>query len=114
MKNCRMYDFVKAFTLVVLPGIGTFYFALAQLWNLPAAEEVVGTMIALDLLLGGIVKRSSSNYQKNAETAPISGEIVVTQNRDGDVKDMRFEALVDPFVPTEGQPIVFNVRREQL
>ena len=34
----KMYDVLKWITMVVLPAIGTLYFALAGIWGFPYAE----------------------------------------------------------------------------
>jgi len=48
--------------MVGLPLVGTLYFTLAQIWGLPAAEEVVGTLAAINLFLGGLAQVSSRAY----------------------------------------------------
>lgn len=58
----KVYDFLKNLSLVVLPAIGTFYFSLSQIWGLPYGEEIVGTLSALAVLIGAIVKISHANY----------------------------------------------------
>lgn len=56
------YDILKYIAQVVLPAMGTLYFALAGIWNLPYAEQVVGTITAVDTFLGVLLKISSDNY----------------------------------------------------
>lgn len=58
----RTYDVLKYFAQVVLPALGTLYFALSQIWGLPYGEEVVGTITAIDTFLGVLLKISSNNY----------------------------------------------------
>lgn len=58
----KAYDVLKRFTTIVLPGIGTLYFAIAQIWNLPYAEQVVGTVTAIVTFLGGVLQISANNY----------------------------------------------------
>lgn len=58
----RKYDVLKPITTTVLPGLGTLYFALAQLWDLPKAEEVIGTIAALNVFFGLILNVSSKQY----------------------------------------------------
>lgn len=57
------YDALKYLTQIVLPAFGTLYFALAQLWNLPAPEQVVGTIAAVTTFLGVSLRIASSNYE---------------------------------------------------
>lgn len=59
-----MYDLLKWIALIVLPALGTLYFALAGIWHLPYGEEIVGTITAIDTFLGAIIGVSSLNYAK--------------------------------------------------
>ena len=63
MKN-RTYDILKYIALIVLPAIGTLYFALAQIWGLQYGEEIVGTITAVDAFLGAILQISTDKYNK--------------------------------------------------
>lgn len=58
----KTYDFLKFFTTTILPAIGTLYFALAQIWGFPYAEQIVGTITALDTFLGAVLMISSAKY----------------------------------------------------
>ena len=60
----KVYDILKAIALIWLPAIGTLYFALAGIWNLPYPEEIVGTITAVDTFLGAVLGRSSANSNK--------------------------------------------------
>ena len=60
----KMYDFLKYVAQVVLPAIGTLYFAIAEIWKLPCAEQVVGTITAVDTFLGVLLGISSKQYYK--------------------------------------------------
>ena len=53
------YNKLKFVAQVLLPGAGTLYFAMAGLWGLPKAEEVVGTITAVDAFLGVMLGLSS-------------------------------------------------------
>ena len=61
----RVYDVLKYIAQIVLPALGTLYFTLAGIWNLPAAEQVVGTIVAVDTFLGVVLKLSSVAYAKS-------------------------------------------------
>ena len=63
----RMYDVMKWIAMVVLPGLGTLYFALAGIWGFPYGEEVVGTITAIDAFLGALLGVSTVNYNKAKE-----------------------------------------------
>lgn len=60
----KMYDILKEVALVWLPALGTLWFALATIWNIPYAEEVLGTITAVDCFLGAILHISNANYKK--------------------------------------------------
>ena len=59
-----MYDKLKWIAQILLPAIGTLYFALAQIWGLPYAEQIVGTITALDAFLGAVLGISSRTYKE--------------------------------------------------
>lgn len=60
-----LYDKLKFLAQVLLPALGTLYFALAQIWGLPSAEEVVGTIVAVDTFLGVLLGISQAQYMNN-------------------------------------------------
>ena len=66
--NDKVYDILKWIALVCLPAIGTLYFALASIWGFPYAEEIVGTITAIDTFLGVLLGIASSTYRKNIVT----------------------------------------------
>lgn len=59
------YDILKYICQIVLPAIGTLYFALAQIWGFPYAEQIVGSITAIDTFLGAILMISSASYNKS-------------------------------------------------
>jgi hypothetical protein len=61
-----MYDILKWIALYLLPGIGTLYFALSGIWNLPYGEQVVGTITAIDTFIGLLIGISSSSYKEES------------------------------------------------
>ena len=64
----KVYDVLKYIALIILPALGTFYFALAKIWGFPYAAEIVGTISAVDAFLGAILKISTDQY--NQQTKP--------------------------------------------
>ena len=61
------YDVLRNITQMGLPALGTFYFTIAPFWHLPFANEVVGSLAALTVLLGVFLAISRKTY-KNDET----------------------------------------------
>ena len=62
--NNKVYDILKWIALILLPALGTLYFALAGIWGFPYAEQVVGTITAIDTFLGVILGISKASYNK--------------------------------------------------
>ena len=58
------YDILKYIAQVVLPALGTLYFALASIWGFPYGEQIVGTITAIDTFMGVLLKISSDSYYK--------------------------------------------------
>ena len=61
----KMYNTLKWIAMIVLPAMGTLYFALASIWGLPYGEEIVGTVTAIDAFLGAILGISTVQYNKS-------------------------------------------------
>lgn len=61
----KVYDVLKWIALILIPAIGTLYFALAGIWGFPYAEAIVGTLTAIDTFLGAILGISTSMYKKD-------------------------------------------------
>ena len=57
--NDKTYNLLKWIAMVVLPAMGTLYFALAGIWGFPFGEEIVGTITAIDAFLGALLGISS-------------------------------------------------------
>lgn len=64
----KAYDVLKYIAQYVLPALGTLYFALSTIWQLPYGEQVVGTITAVDAFIGAILGISSLNYDKDGES----------------------------------------------
>lgn len=65
--NNAVYDVLKWIALIALPAMGTFYFALAGIWGFPYAEQIVGTIAAIDTCLGTVLGISTYNFNKKVE-----------------------------------------------
>lgn len=60
----QAYDRLKFIAQIVLPALGTLYFALASIWGLPYGEQIVGTITAIDAFLGALLGISTAQYNK--------------------------------------------------
>lgn len=64
MLSNKAYDILKFVAQIVLPALGTLYFALATIWGFPYGEEIVGTITAVDAFLGALLGISTAQYNK--------------------------------------------------
>ena len=63
----KTYDICKWIAQYLLPASATLYFALANIWGFPYAEQVVGTISAIDTFLGVMLGISTIQYNKDNE-----------------------------------------------
>ena len=68
-----VYDALKYIALIALPALATFYTVLAKIWTLPYPVEIPGTIMAVDTLLGALLKVSTDKYNKEQETEQAEG-----------------------------------------
>lgn len=64
MFSNKVFDVLKWIAQLFLPAAATLYFALAQIWNFPYGEEIVGTITAVDAFLGVLLGISTAQYKK--------------------------------------------------
>ena len=58
------HDILKYIAQIVLPACGTLYSAVSGIWGLPYGEQIVATIMAVDLFMGAVLKISKDNYNK--------------------------------------------------
>lgn len=63
----KTYDILKKIAQIWLPALGSLYFALAQIWALPYAEQIVGSITAIDCFLGAVLGISTMIYMKGKD-----------------------------------------------
>jgi hypothetical protein len=106
IRNSRVYDTLKWIAQIGLPVVGTLYFVVAGIWDLPAVEQVIGVIVCIDAGLGVVLGISSSNYSSEQV-----GDIVVTDtgyslNLNGlpeeieEHDEIRFQVNIDKQAPT--------------
>lgn len=69
----KAYDILKQVAVIVLPAMGTLYFALCQIWGLPYGEEIIGTVAAVDTFLGALIGISAKNYNQSGSDVVLHG-----------------------------------------
>lgn len=105
----RLYDNLKWIAQIALPAFGTLYFALASLWNLPKADEVVGTIVAVDAFLGVLLGLSSASY--NASPASHQGTLDVVQSDSGESFAFKLRDHPADILDQGKKNVVFKVRK---
>ena len=60
----KTYDILVWIAQIVLPAMGALYAALSGIWDFPYGEQIVGTITALDVFLGAVLKISNEQYKK--------------------------------------------------
>ena len=88
--NSRLYDILKWTALVLLPAVAAAYFTLAQIWGLPNAEQIVGTVVVVETFLGAMLQISKKSYDNSPKSK--DGAVIV----DGDgLKRFEIDATAD-------------------
>lgn len=68
--SSKIYDELKKIAILWLPALGTLYFTLSTIWGaqyFPCAEQVVGSITAIDTFLGAILEVSRTTYNNKIE-----------------------------------------------
>lgn len=60
----KTYDRLKFVAQVVLPALASLVFAIAQIWGMQYAEQIVGTITAVDAFMGVCLGISTNMYNK--------------------------------------------------
>ena len=80
------YNAMKHTAQIGLPALGTLYFTLSQIWGLPASEEIVGTIVAVDAFLGILLGYSTKTY--NESEAKYDGEVTLSPGEEVETTEM--------------------------
>lgn len=77
----KLYDTLKFTALILLPALGSLYFALAGIWDLPEPEKVVGTITVVDAFLGVVLGLQSNVYNKSGAGLDGAINVIDTPNK---------------------------------
>lgn len=80
----RLYNWLVFVAQIVLPLLATLWFTVGSTWNLSHTTEVVGTITAVDLFLGGLLKYASVKYYKSGSN--FDGQVALVQTESGEEK----------------------------
>jgi hypothetical protein len=99
----RVYDIMKFTAQVFLPALGTLYFAIAGIWGLPNAQEVMGTILAVDAFLGVLLGLSQLQYNN----VKYDGVMTVVETEDAKSFTLAFDG--DPHDIDKKKEVIFKV-----
>jgi hypothetical protein len=68
MLTNKQYDILKDIALCWMPLIVTFIGVVMTTWNVPHADQIITTLVALNTLMGGVVKYYKARYDKEQES----------------------------------------------
>lgn len=103
----NFYDIIKWCALIAFPAFGAAYFSLSGIWNLPGAEQVVGTIVVIDTLLGVLVGVSNSTYKKS--DARFDGDITLSPGEQAEVTNVM--ASYDASALANKDEVLLKVKR---
>lgn len=101
----RSYRTLKQTATLILPAAGALYFTLAQIWHLPKAEEIVGSVAAVNTFVGVLLGVSTRSY--NRSDSKYAGAIKVEDN--GEKKMFSLELNEDPETLELRDEVTFRV-----
>jgi len=107
MFSNKIYNILKLVALVILPGLAAFYIAFAAIWKLPDAQQVAGSIAAINTFLGAVLHISSSVYKP----VPDGKLIVDRSDPDKDVASLEFDKQPDL---THGRVFTLNIQDAQI
>lgn len=108
----KLYDTLKFLALILLPALGALYFALAGIWDLPKAEQVVGTITVVDAFLGVVLGLQSNVYNKSG--AGLDGAINVIDSPDKTAFQLAIDTAPETLAKQDKVVLkVTNVQPEQ-
>jgi hypothetical protein len=107
MLKKKFYDATKFVAQIALPAAGTAYFAFAGIWNLPNAEQVVGSITVVDTFLGALLGISSIQY--NASDAKYDGTVTAVTPPDGSKITYQLELNGNPEDLASKSDVTFKV-----
>lgn len=105
----KTYDFLMVLAQVILPALGTLYFTLAAIWGLPSAEQVIGTVIAVDTFLGVFLSINKAMYKKTDSPYVGTIDVVTSDNPNTPAKVYQLEFTKDPGYLDKNDVVSFKV-----
>lgn len=58
----KLYDVLKWVAIIALPALAVFVSTVFPIWDIPYAEAISTTIMAVDVLLGALLGVSTAHY----------------------------------------------------
>lgn len=65
----NLYDILSWIAQIFLPALAALYTVLSGVWGLPYMDQIVGTIVAIDALLGSLLGFSTAEFHKKVAQA---------------------------------------------
>lgn len=65
--NDKVYDFLKWIALIFLPAFAVFYGKVGPVWGWFRPDDVVYTIVAVEMFLGALLGVSTAQYNKEVQ-----------------------------------------------
>jgi hypothetical protein len=105
--STKMYDVLKPITTTVLPGLTALYVALGAIWGLPAVDQVVGTVAAVNVFLGLLLQLATASY--NNSDSKYAGTLNVIETPEK--KTYQLDVTGNPEALEKSGPVQFKVNK---
>ena len=64
MLNNKVYDVLKWIAMLFLPALAILIKTIFPIWNIPYADEISATIVAINAFLGALLGISNTIYYK--------------------------------------------------
>lgn len=58
----KTFDILRTIVEIVLPAVSSLYWGLSEIWNLPLAQQICGTIAVIATFIGAFVNIQRSGY----------------------------------------------------
>jgi hypothetical protein len=99
------YDVLKRTVSIGLPALSTLYFTLAQIYGWSNAEQVVGTIAAINTFLGILMGYSTRTY--NSSDSKYAGDLTIEKKADGSLYSLNLNGAPEELA--DKPEVVFKV-----
>ena len=101
----RMYNGLRAASTVIMPALAAFFFGLFQIWQVPHADQISGTIALLNTFVGALVVFAKMIHDVSG--AKYDGTLALEDNAEG-TTNLRL-LQIDPEALLTKSTITFKV-----